>query len=329
MRRRGYSIGPAKGYIEGLEHRLHEAESLLLALLPLISPDQLNCAADSLLVESTTNSNTKGLNSRDSHSPTPRAMRNSPPVLNKKTGIEYWESFPLDTVENIRKWQQDCAMHSSQLPPLSNQSLLDNSSDDLQSHPRSHSHHSSTAQHAQGNAPGSRSRPRSVDISLQNHPASTSASTAAPFRSVSSESSYRSETGTPVNVSQQHPHSHSSIPATIANPSSSSSRRQNQIQSQSQSQPRPHWQSLSLFPPSNNNNNPSGANIGAEALLLQSFADSTSWAPQSQSQSQNMSGMNMSMSTSVDPGMSADNGSGPMEIDTGFFATDLQRRLFW
>ncbi|ETN44724.1 uncharacterized protein HMPREF1541_10394 [Cyphellophora europaea CBS 101466] len=38
--------------------------------------------------------------------------RSSPPVLNKKTGIEYWENFPLDSVDNIRRWQQDCALHS-------------------------------------------------------------------------------------------------------------------------------------------------------------------------------------------------------------------------
>ena len=40
------------------------------------------------------------------------------PVLNKKSGIEYWEQFPLDSVENIRRWQQDCTEGSlsSQLP---------------------------------------------------------------------------------------------------------------------------------------------------------------------------------------------------------------------
>jgi hypothetical protein len=38
--------------------------------------------------------------------------RSSPPVLNKKTGIDYWERFPLDSVDNIRRWQQDCALHS-------------------------------------------------------------------------------------------------------------------------------------------------------------------------------------------------------------------------
>src|SRR5689334_7169036 len=41
-----YHSGPAKGYIEGLEHRLHEAETLLLQVLPLIPSDQLASAAN-------------------------------------------------------------------------------------------------------------------------------------------------------------------------------------------------------------------------------------------------------------------------------------------
>ena len=93
--------GPAKGYIEGLEHRLHEAETLLLQLLPIVTPDQLSVATAALTAASM----------RDS--PERNTGRSSPPVLNKKTGIDYWESFPLDTVDNIRRWQADCALHSN------------------------------------------------------------------------------------------------------------------------------------------------------------------------------------------------------------------------
>ncbi|KAJ4508273.1 hypothetical protein HRR88_008282 [Exophiala dermatitidis] len=121
--------GPAKGYIEGLEHRLHEAESLLLALLPLVTTEQLKCATNSLstisasTANTNTNTNTAGgvgiksnSSSRDSQSPAPRStIRSNRPVLNKKTGIEYWESFPLDTVNNIRRWQQDCSGTSTHL----------------------------------------------------------------------------------------------------------------------------------------------------------------------------------------------------------------------
>jgi hypothetical protein len=38
----------------------------------------------------------------------PDGNRATPPLLNKKTGIEYWEQYPLDTAESIRRWQDDC-----------------------------------------------------------------------------------------------------------------------------------------------------------------------------------------------------------------------------
>ena len=99
------SRGPAKGYIEGLEHRLHEAETLLLHLLPTVTPVQLD-AATANLHHSYPNSNHDSPSDGISGS-------YSPPVLNKKTGVEYWESFPLDSVDNIRRWQHDCAQHNS------------------------------------------------------------------------------------------------------------------------------------------------------------------------------------------------------------------------
>lgn len=103
QRANSLSRGPAKGYIEGLEHRLHEAETLLLHLLPVVTPAQLETAAANLS-PSHPNSN------RDS--PSDAQNRSfSPPILNKKTGVEYWENFPLDTAENILRWQQDCALH--------------------------------------------------------------------------------------------------------------------------------------------------------------------------------------------------------------------------
>lgn len=45
--------------------------------------------------------------------------RGSPPVLNKKTGIEYWENFPLTSVTGIRRWQKDCEAHHSSSSQLS------------------------------------------------------------------------------------------------------------------------------------------------------------------------------------------------------------------
>lgn len=93
--------GPAKGYIEGLEHRLHDAELLLLQLLPYVSTEQLQIASSALLQDG----NESGRDSPD--------RRSSPPVLNKKTGIEYWENFPLTSAAAIRKWQQDCELNGA------------------------------------------------------------------------------------------------------------------------------------------------------------------------------------------------------------------------
>jgi len=94
--------GPAKGYIEGLESRLHEAESLLLQVLPLISAEQLHVATSVLA------------NSEKEEAERASAdHRSSPPMLNKKTGIDYWDNFPLTSVNSIRRWQQDCEVNST------------------------------------------------------------------------------------------------------------------------------------------------------------------------------------------------------------------------
>jgi len=90
--------GPAKGYIEGLEHRLRETETLLLQILPVVPADHL-AAVTAAIAEY------EGSPARTGSRSTPPA----PPVLNKKTGIEYWEQYPLDSVDSIRRWQQDCA----------------------------------------------------------------------------------------------------------------------------------------------------------------------------------------------------------------------------
>lgn len=93
--------GPAKGYIEGLEHRLHEAESLLLQILPHVSAEQLQTATTALASHD---------EDSDRHSPD---RRSSPPILNKKTGIDYWDTFPLTSAESIKLWQQDCEGQSA------------------------------------------------------------------------------------------------------------------------------------------------------------------------------------------------------------------------
>lgn len=73
----------------------------------------------------------------------------SPPVLNKKTGVDYWENFPLDSAENIRRWQQDCALHGQYRDELnssnsrhgSRPNSVDLTRDPMLSPARKQSHH--------------------------------------------------------------------------------------------------------------------------------------------------------------------------------------------
>ncbi|EAW23351.1 uncharacterized protein NFIA_020590 [Aspergillus fischeri NRRL 181] len=73
--------GPAKGYIEALEHRLHETEQMLLRLLAHMTDEQLSTALE-----------------RDQ----------SPFLRSGKNDAQYWRQYPLRTARDLRKWQQDC-----------------------------------------------------------------------------------------------------------------------------------------------------------------------------------------------------------------------------
>lgn len=94
--------GPAKGYIEALEHRLQETESVLLKILPHLSHSQLS----SIIVD-----NGSSISTTENG-----AIVYTPISPMRKRGAEYWKSFPLSTVENIRKWQQDCLTNKNSSP---------------------------------------------------------------------------------------------------------------------------------------------------------------------------------------------------------------------
>ncbi|KAK6832715.1 hypothetical protein RU639_004349 [Aspergillus parasiticus] len=85
--------GPAKGYIESLEHRLHETETVLLKVLSRISDAQLSASINQDRQHRTRRSGDL------LYSPYPRLG---------KRGAEYWKRFPLDTAHNVREWQDDC-----------------------------------------------------------------------------------------------------------------------------------------------------------------------------------------------------------------------------
>ncbi|THC99412.1 hypothetical protein EYZ11_001136 [Aspergillus tanneri] len=85
--------GPAKGYIEALEHRLHETETVLLKVLSDISDEKL-----SKIIVQDKSSRTSGDRNHPRYPPFPRQ---------DKRGAEYWKRFPLDTAQGIRRWQHD------------------------------------------------------------------------------------------------------------------------------------------------------------------------------------------------------------------------------
>ena len=142
-----------------------------------MSPDQLTTAAGNLAAT----------DADGGDSPDHIGARSSPPVLNKKTGIEYWESFPLDSVENIRRWQQDCALHSQ------------------------------FRDHDVINGPGSSrgaSRPGSVDMTRES--SNMLPSRKAGSMSQVSQAQYRSMSNDPYQPSQSHPEYMSAAPVTTS-----------------------------------------------------------------------------------------------------------------
>ncbi|KAH6607147.1 zn2-c6 fungal-type dna-binding domain [Trichoderma cornu-damae] len=98
-----YKRGPAKGYIEALEHRLAVTEAVLLQLLqvsddavlrdafrhePSKKADVLNMAATATATTTTTTT-------------TDAAGR----IEAKKTGtIAHWDNFPLKTADDVKRW---------------------------------------------------------------------------------------------------------------------------------------------------------------------------------------------------------------------------------
>ena len=220
----------------------------------MVTPDQLTAAATNLA----------SINDDAHDSPDRHGARSSPPVLNKKTGIEYWENFPLDSVENIRRWQQDCALHS-----------------------QFRDHDIPTGVNGPGSSRGA-SRPSSVDLSREtaNVPASVGA-IVMPNRKASGMSSqpqYRS----------------------MSNDSYPPSRGQEYISATTSSQ---NWSSI----PAHSNS------------FMQSYSHEHGWHSGmaiQQQQQQHPHQQNQHQQQMIAAG-------GPMDVDGGFFTSDVKRHLFW
>ncbi|KAJ5678788.1 hypothetical protein N7462_007032 [Penicillium macrosclerotiorum] len=86
-----FGRGPAKGYVEALEHRLQITENVLLTLLSQVSETQLGNVFPERLASKQ--------EKRTAYAPLARI---------EKKGIEDWSQYPLDTARNIRIWQHAC-----------------------------------------------------------------------------------------------------------------------------------------------------------------------------------------------------------------------------
>ncbi|KAJ5629124.1 hypothetical protein N7528_002781 [Penicillium herquei] len=107
--------GPAKGYVENLEHRLQVTEGVLLKLLTnVVSDEQLQ----TVFPELTGQKRQAGL----AYAPLERL---------EKRGIEYWAQYPLDSAENIREWSEACTDHGTR--PLSSQLVHEPNSSPVES----------------------------------------------------------------------------------------------------------------------------------------------------------------------------------------------------
>jgi predicted RNA-binding protein with RPS1 domain len=94
--------GPAKGYVEALEQRLHETEDVLFKVVSQLNQAQLA----SML--STQNSFSTDDESQEKIKTTRVTL-----LPSRKQGVEYWKSFPLRDAESIQRWQQDCHRNRS------------------------------------------------------------------------------------------------------------------------------------------------------------------------------------------------------------------------
>ncbi|KAJ9374484.1 transcriptional regulator family: Fungal Specific TF [Paecilomyces variotii] len=110
--------GPAKGYIETLEHRLHETEHLLLKLLGHVSDDELSKILSEGKVTTSSISNPNSNSKSNTNLDVDQNQKNNliiPPLslssTTRKTGAEYWKRFPLSSTESIRRWERDCYHH--------------------------------------------------------------------------------------------------------------------------------------------------------------------------------------------------------------------------
>ncbi|KAM0248860.1 hypothetical protein ACHAQJ_009259 [Trichoderma viride] len=100
-----YKRGPAKGYIEALEHRLAVTEAVLLQLLQ-VSDDAV--LQDSFKHEPSRRTDVLNMAATATTTTTDAAGR----IEAKKTGtIAHWDNFPLNTADEVKRWAGEVLGH--------------------------------------------------------------------------------------------------------------------------------------------------------------------------------------------------------------------------
>ncbi|UKZ74320.1 hypothetical protein TrVFT333_001984 [Trichoderma virens FT-333] len=102
--------GPAKGYIEALEHRLAVTEAVLLQLLQVSDDAVLQDA-----FKHEPSKRTDVLNTAATATTTDAAGR----IEAKKTGtIAHWDNFPLNTADEVKRWAGEVLGRGSDDPEM-------------------------------------------------------------------------------------------------------------------------------------------------------------------------------------------------------------------
>lgn len=100
-----FARGPIKGYSQQIQSRLYETELLLLRILPLLAPSQLQ---SDLSVEAPPDPGQAldGLTPTGSSSPI-HQLGLQDDWIARKCKQNYWQDFPLQTPDQVQKWQED------------------------------------------------------------------------------------------------------------------------------------------------------------------------------------------------------------------------------
>ncbi|KAL6856659.1 hypothetical protein J3F83DRAFT_752347 [Trichoderma novae-zelandiae] len=124
-----YKRGPAKGYIEALEHRLAVTEAVLLQLLQVSDDSILH---DAFKHEPTKRADVLNTAAIATTTTTDAAGR----IEAKKTGtIAHWDSFPLNTADDVKRWAGEILGHRADAVQASRNTAADTDLGSFEAYP--------------------------------------------------------------------------------------------------------------------------------------------------------------------------------------------------